>query len=248
MNNFYLLLILQYTAHLLSDFVFQTKDMAEAKNRKGFASGSLYKHVLITVVFSFLLAFQWQFWYTALLIGLAHLLIDGLKSVLISKNILKPYLFYIDQFLHLLVIYALVWLFARNHEIEFYIPVKGSYLLLIFVFLLNAKPANIFIKEVLHTFDIKLPSGELENATAEPPNESEIPNAGKLIGIIERWLVLVFVLIGQFEAVGFLLASKSILRYGESNKTGKTEYVLIGTMLSFGIAIVSGILTKMIIN
>jgi len=236
MNSFYQLLILQLTAHLLSDFVFQTNDIAKNKNRKGFTSKHLYKHVFISFFFSFLLAFQWQFWYTALLISFFHLLIDGLKSVLMSKNILQPYLFYIDQLTHLLVIYVLVYIFAQNHEIKFYIPVNSKYLWLIFVFLLNAKPANIFIKEVLETFEIQV------------SDKNEIPNAGKLIGIIERYLVLLFVLIGQFEAVGFLLASKSILRYGEGNKTGKSEYVLIGTMLSFGIAILSGIITKMLIN
>ena len=53
-------------------------------------------------------------------------------------------------------------------------------------------------------------------------------------------LVLTFVLLNQFEVVGFLIAAKSILRY-KSDETIKTEYVLIGTLLSFGIAIVLGI-------
>ena len=63
-----------------------------------------------------------------------------------------------------------------------------------------------------------------------------IQNAGKLIGNCERIISLVQILNGQFEAVGFILAGKSILRYKESD-TPKTEYVLIGTLLSFGIAI-----------
>jgi hypothetical protein len=44
----------------------------------------------------------------------------------------------------------------------------------------------------------------------------------------------------QYEAVGFIIAAKSILRY-EGVKTSKTEYVLIGSLLSFGIAIITGI-------
>jgi hypothetical protein len=44
----------------------------------------------------------------------------------------------------------------------------------------------------------------------------------------------------QYEAVGFLIAAKSILRY-EGKKTSKTEYVLIGSLLSFGIGIIIGI-------
>jgi hypothetical protein len=69
----------------------------------------------------------------------------------------------------------------------------------------------------------------------------DLLNAGKLIGNIERLLTLTLLLLEQFEAVGFIIAGKSILRY-EGTKTAKTEYVLIGTLLSFGIAILIGIL------
>jgi hypothetical protein len=69
---------------------------------------------------------------------------------------------------------------------------------------------------------------------------AELKNAGKLIGILERILVLTFVIIGKLEVVGFLIAAKSILRYKDTN-TIKTEYVLIGTMLSFGIAMLVGL-------
>jgi len=71
----------------------------------------------------------------------------------------------------------------------------------------------------------------------EGDNKEDLPNVGKLIGLAERTITLTLVLLGQFEAIGFLIAAKSILRYGE--KTQQTEYVLIGTLLSFGIAIIS---------
>ena len=76
---------------------------------------------------------------------------------------------------------------------------------------------------------------------------NNLPNAGKLIGITERLLVLTFILFNQFEAVGFLIAAKSILRYKDDD-TIKTEYVLIGTMLSFGIAVVLGIIILLFIK
>ena len=43
------------------------------------------------------------------------------------------------------------------------------------------------------------------------------------------------------QLIAHIIAGKSILRY-ESQKTARTEYVLIGTFLSFGIAITIGIL------
>lgn len=51
---------------------------------------------------------------------------------------------------------------------------------------------------------------------------------------------MVLVMLHQYTAIGFIIAAKSILRYNES-KTGKTEYVLIGTLLSFSIALMIGI-------
>jgi len=75
-------------------------------------------------------------------------------------------------------------------------------------------------------------------------NAQSLPNAGQWIGYIERILILTFVLIGSIEGVGFLLAAKSVFRFGELNKAEEirtTEYVLIGTLASFAIATLTGI-------
>ena len=57
-------------------------------------------------------------------------------------------------------------------------------------------------------------------------------------------LTLVFVLLGQYEAVGFIIAAKSLLRFAEGDKA-KSEYVLIGTLLSFSMAIFVGVAIKL---
>lgn len=70
-----------------------------------------------------------------------------------------------------------------------------------------------------------------------------MPNAGKWIGYLERILILTFILTSNIEGIGFLLAAKSVFRFGELNKTKDikiTEYVLIGTFASFTIAILLG--------
>lgn len=72
---------------------------------------------------------------------------------------------------------------------------------------------------------------------------SQAREAGALIGSLERLLTLCFVLLGEFEVIGFIIAAKSILRF-KDNERPKTEYVLAGTLLSFGIAILMGILLK----
>jgi hypothetical protein len=78
-------------------------------------------------------------------------------------------------------------------------------------------------------------------------SDRSLPGAGMWIGLIERPLILLFVLNGLYEAVGFLLAAKSVFRFGDlkdGNDRRRTEYVLIGTLLSFGIAILVGILAR----
>ncbi len=84
-----------------------------------------------------------------------------------------------------------------------------------------------------------------EEVTQNGGDEDSLAKAGKWIGIMERVLVLTFVLLQQFGAIGFLIAAKSILRFSDKddhNPRKQTEYVLIGTLLSFTIALFIGLL------
>lgn len=67
-----------------------------------------------------------------------------------------------------------------------------------------------------------------------------LDNAGRYIGMLERLFIFVFILSGELSAIGFLLAAKSVFRFGDLSKAKDrklTEYILIGTFLSFGLAI-----------
>lgn len=80
-----------------------------------------------------------------------------------------------------------------------------------------------------------------------PPWEEGLPGAGYHIGVLERTLVVVFVALGVWEGVGFLLAAKSIFRFGDlqrSESRQTTEYVLIGTFLSIGGALLLTLLFR----
>ena len=228
----YQLLILQLIAHFLADFIFQSPHGSESKNSNGFASKYLYLHTLIVFLTSFILSFQWFFVFGSVTIALCHFLLDGIKQSLNRYGTLKNKLFFIDQLLHLIVIVAVVFLF--NHFFSLFplidLVLNYNQLLILFAYLLILKPTNIFIKEVFNAYNISI--------TAK--NKEELLNAGKLIGNIERILTLTLILFDQYEVVGFIIAAKSILRYKETD-TSRTEYVLIGTLLSFGIAILLGI-------
>jgi len=230
--NLYQFLILQIIAHLISDFTFQSERMANDKNKLGFKSKFLKWHILITFIAAWLFSFQINFVFGALAIAVLHWLEDGLKKHINSPGKTDKYSFFIDQAIHMIIIASVVLLFNNYFGLDpiFDIRVSEKSLLIIAGYIFCAKPANIVIKEMFRAFEIKA-----NNSVSD-----DLPNAGKLIGIIERFLVLAFIILNQFEAVGFLIAAKSILRFKDDN-TIKTEYVLIGTMLSFGIAIALGI-------
>jgi hypothetical protein len=87
--------------------------------------------------------------------------------------------------------------------------------------------------------------------TISNEKEQSLKNAGKYIGILERLLIFLFICTNHFEAIGFLLATKSVFRFGdlkESKERKLTEYILIGTLLSFGIALLVGLLTQYLLN
>jgi hypothetical protein len=231
------LLVLQFIAHLLTDYTFQPPLKALEKNEYGFRSRFLKWHILLAFLLSWVLSFQWLFVCGALVISLIHWLIDGMKIHLNRSRRFGKYAFFIDQGMHLVIITVVVLLYQRWFYTDpiFYIPTYTPIPALIACFLFCSKPANILIKELLGVFDIRVRKTGTE--------ETDLPNAGKLIGIVERWLIVVFILISQFEAIGFLLAAKSIMRF-KSDESLKTEYLLTGTLLSFAIAIGAGLLVS----
>ncbi|WP_410005019.1 DUF3307 domain-containing protein [Aequorivita nionensis] len=225
------LLLLQFIAHLCLDYFFQTDKLAKQKNTIGFKSPFLYWHALVYFALAWLFSLQISFVLAAGIIAITHFLIDGFKRHLNNSKYLGRYAFFIDQAAHLAILTLVVVLFDKwygiNPSID--VSINFKYLLIITGYLVCLKPANIFIREVFKATEIQVSS------------DNEMPNAGKVIGVLERILTLTFIIISQYSAVGFLIAAKSILRYG-NNETLKTEYVLIGTMLSFGIAVIAGII------
>lgn len=89
-----------------------------------------------------------------------------------------------------------------------------------------------------------LTSQAAEGTGNDEEQELGLANAGKWIGICERILILTFVLMGQFTAIGFLMTAKSILRFSEkeANTQLKTEYILVGTLVSFASSAMVGVL------
>ena len=229
------LIILQFIAHLLSDFILQPQSWCDKKDKKVFSPYLLY-HGAIVLITSYVLSFDFGFWKAAILLTVIHFMIDGVKIYLIKKTKIKN-LFFADQFLHIITIIGVVLLYNCNFSIHFLFEMETKTLAIIAGFLLCTKPANIIIKFLFQAFSIETPVESTDN------DEKSLPNAGKLIGITERLIALVLILLGQYEAVGLIIAAKSILRF---NAPQKSEYVLVGTLLSFGIAAFAGIAINLI--
>lgn len=236
-----ILLIKLLLAHILTDFVFQPTSWVEKKQKKILSTSVFWLHILIAAGLSYLFVADWSNWKIPLAIFLTHGIIDATKLVLDKKeikNISSTALFLIDQFLHILVI-AVIWL-ASSSQIEasltkFIVVHQKEFLVLITAIIALTSPTGIVIGKIVEPFRKKIDT------------DDSLKNAGTYIGVFERLMVLIFILGNQFAAVGFLLASKSILRISkDSDKEGrkKTEYVLVGTLLSFFSAIVIGLLTK----
>ena len=138
--------------------------------------------------------------------------------------------FSLDQMLHIIVLAGVALLWSSTHEWHISFELEVWWLATIVAVLICWKPANIFIKLMLKYYSVNMPA---ENASGF--------NAGALIGTVERWLILVFVCLQRYDALGLLIAAKSIIRFGDK-ETAKTEYVLAGTLLSIFIAVLAGIM------
>ena len=187
-----------------------------------------------------------------------------------GKNIRNDlWVFLVDQALHIGVIIVGAYFYIRYHEINNRVWVGCQCVHCFFVshsfwvkislaILLAIKPVNVLVLLILNYYRVKVKplvsnGNNTDQETDEVPGTDEDPenkknkhgnfHSGKLIGYLERCLILIFVVLSQYEAIGFLIAAKSILRFGEaSSGTEKSEYVLAGTLLSLAFALLLGIL------
>ena len=228
------LLILQCTAHLLADFTFQPQKWCDKKECELISKEHVY-HVLVVFALSWILSFHVSFWWASLLIAGSHFGLDILKSSLYKQDIGRKYLFFIDQAFHFIILVSVVCLFSKTTNIDFPIRITINAAFMILALIACTKPSNIFIKKFM----------ESQGIIHKSKNENDLLKAGRLIGSLERLISFILILFDQFGAVGFIIAAKSILRFRDT-QTAKTEYLLIGTLLSFGITFFLGITYKII--
>lgn len=223
-------------AHLLGDFILQPNSWVSDKENRKLKSKYLYLHVLIHTVLSFIFLWNLDLWWIAALVGISHLIIDSAK--LYFQNIkTKKRWFFIDQLLHIAVIAGVSFYFS---EFNFDFLKDQNTLKIIVAALFLSSPASIIIRTLLSSWT---PAPETQTSL----QTESLSSAGKYIGILERLLVFTFIMVNHWEGVGFMVAAKSVFRFSDlaqAKQRKLTEYVLIGTLLSFGMAVLTGILIK----
>jgi hypothetical protein len=229
-------LVKLFLSHLLADFVLQPKSWVEERQQKHFAAPSLYLHGTIAALLAWVFM-GWKYWYFAIAILVTHILIDGWKSYRPAKVTW----FLVDQAMHLAVILACYFLAFYNWQdilvIAADIGNNRSFWIITTAFLFLSFPSGIAIDQMTRKWREEL------------PDAAGLANAGKWIGILERTLILIFLLQNQYAAIGLLITSKGLLRFSEKDKQEqKTEYVLIGSLISVCFSIVTGILANYLIR
>lgn len=227
-------------AHLLGDFVLQPDSWVRDKENHQLKSRYLYIHVLLHTILSFIFLWDADLWWVALLNGFSHFIIDACKLSFQTIKTRKRW-FFADQILHILVIAGFSWNFG---EFSINTLMNKEWLKIAAAALFLTAPASVFIKILLSSWT-PVPD------TKDHLQTESLSNAGKYIGYLERLLVFTFIMVNHWEGVGFMVAAKSVFRFSDlaqAKQRKLTEYVLIGTLLSFGLAVLTGIVIKQSIN
>ena len=203
-------------AHVVADFLLQTNAMVAHKRHPGV----LLLHGAIVLVTAQLALGRVDAW-EPLALAAAHIAIDTLK-VYVLPDRLASYL--ADQAAHLATILAVALyapdlftggLWAHHNWLPAAMILAAGF---ITTTIAGGHAVAYLVRQWSDTM-----------ATTD-----SLPNAGRWIGLLERGIIFILIVAGQPAGIGFLIAAKSVLRFDADRKQNVTEYVIIGTLASFG--------------
>jgi hypothetical protein len=222
-------------AHLVADFPLQPDWMIRRKRHPAI----LALHVLVVVAVAVLALGGWPTDVLLILLG-THLVMDAVKVYLLGDSLGS---FALDQIVHLLVILGLAAAFPDTAAQGWWARLPGQLAAAYMagLCLLGGAIASLMVGAiVIH----KATAPFTRQVSADIPG---LDRGGTYIGWLERALVMLLILIGQPAGVGFLITAKSILRFGDvrdSSQRKLTEYIIIGTFMSFGWGLAIAVLTR----
>jgi len=256
------ILIRLVLAHLVTDFFLQPDKWVEDKRQKRWRSTYLPVHASLAGILSLLFLWDFSQWSIASIIAVTHYIIDGVKlssdhkldkKKPIPDGIFPKKLssFLIDQAAHLVVtLLAWLWIIKGIQKLQIQEIIFNYHVLLYLIgYLVILNPTGYIIGMFTSRW------------TNELDLNDSLKDVGRWIGMMERLIILTLVLLNQFAAIGFLVTAKSLLRLidkpeasslanGNSKFSSRkhTEYVLVGTFLSFSIALATGMMIKLFLK
>ncbi|MGI6607449.1 MAG: DUF3307 domain-containing protein [Erysipelotrichaceae bacterium] len=242
MVNYLILVIL----HLLADFYLQTDKIARCKNaisdyrcidckECGENSYLNFKYVVIhsalyaiLFVLPFFVANHTDVIKSFFLIFVSHVIIDSITCY-INKKSKKTLVFIIDQFIHLMILFCLYKIIDFNPVDEKYFFVVKT----IFIMLLLMAPCSVFIDKMFED----LYPGTISKG---------IFDVGSIIGIMERFLVLIFSYYKSFPSIAMIITVKTWARTNDLKKYNFRNRYLLGTLTSLALALLCYVLFMII--
>jgi len=212
-------------AHAIGDFALQPDWLAVRKRE----SVWLLLHAAIQGLLAYAVLQAWTCWQAPVAVLVTHAVIDWIKLRLPDT----AKWFTIDQIVHVILLLLIGWWLVESGILPKF---NG----------IGYKPI-VFVGGLIFTM---LGTGFLVGKFTQRMIEENklqidgLVGGGKWIGRFERALIFTLIFIDQPTGIGFLVAAKAILRFEEARQQKLAEYVLIGTLLSFSLAITVASVTK----
>jgi len=234
-----------FLAHLVGDFLFQPKWLAENKGKRPWAL-LCHGFVHYASAWACLLIFTpiiFPSVHNQAAVGgyfLAHLLVDKSKSLVVAH---KPrhdqwHTFLLDQLIHIFILAMTACFLTRTSPVALFqdlhpsLSAQAHILEVAIIYIGVIFGGGYLIRYLTRSFAIK----------NTDKNSPQLENAGLYVGWIERFLMITAILMQSPVLVGLILTGKSIARYPEFKHERFAEYFLIGTMLSVSLSVLGGML------
>jgi hypothetical protein len=215
-------------AHALADFVIQTSRMASEKNKGRWKALALHALVVAVLTAAAIGIYSVVALGTVVAVAVTHLLIDWGKARF-DANVSS---FLVDQTAHLVVLILVaalcpgLWASGLLANFQWLPPMMAIAAGLIFA----VRAGGFAVGLLMEPWKLIGDEG--------------LPGAGATIGTIERFLIFLLALAGELGAIGFLIAAKSVLRFGTVREgRALSEYVIVGTLASFAWALACSLAT-----
>lgn len=252
--NVDILLVALLAGHFVGDVILQSDGSAERSKRN---TWKIVVHVLILTGVTWVFLGSVAAWSIILPVALAHLIIDVVERRLQpsfitvdpgsrqGKELERSFTVFLGHQVFHLASLVLIWLIVRH----WYPLTPDNYwaslwglqytrgLILISGFVVTVWGIGVAMYYQMARLAQEVPTDKMKG----------LLRGGKTIGLLERTLVLVFVLAGKPEGVAFVVAAKSIFRIGDLTKDDDrlhAEYIMVGTLRSFTYALIAAYLMR----